>query len=134
MNNRFPVSIKGVVTIAGKFVLLKNERGEWELPGGRIEAGESPELCVLREIEEELGIQAEVTGILDAWLFEVLPGKHVFITTYACTTKVQAAETLQISHEHKEVGLFSLEAALGLNMPVGYKRSLTNYSAQKQFE
>ncbi len=81
-----------------------------------------------------MGIKAEVTGILDAWLFEVLPEKHVFITTYACATKVLAAEALQISHEHKEVGLFSLEAALSLNMPDGYKRSLTNHSAQKQIK
>ncbi len=127
MDKRFPVSIKGVLTIAGKFVLLKNERGEWELPGGRIETGESPEDCVVREIEEELGIPAEVSGILDAWLFEVLPGKHVFITTYACTTKVDVTETLQISPEHKEAGLFSLEGALALNMPEGYKASLKRY-------
>lgn len=127
MDNKFPVSIKGVVAIAGKFVLLKNERGEWELPGGRIEAGESPELCLVREIEEELGIQAGVACILDTWLFEVLPGKHVFIATYACTTKESTAEVIQISHEHKEVRLFTLEEALNLNMPEGYKASLKKY-------
>lgn len=129
MDKRFPVSIKGVLTVAGKFVLLRNEREEWELPGGRIEAGESPEFCVLREIEEELGIKAEVAGILDTWLFEVLPGKFVFIATYACTTKESVAEMLQISHEHKELGLFPLEEALALNMPDGYKASLKRYVA-----
>lgn len=129
MDKRFPVSIKGVITVAGKFVLLRNERDEWELPGGRIESGESPELCVVREIEEELAIQAEVAGILDTWLFEVLPGKYVFIATYACMTKASVVERIQISHEHKEVGLFSLAAALGLNMPDGYKASLKRYVA-----
>lgn len=131
MENRFPVSIKGVLTLNDQFVLLKNEREEWELPGGRMEAGESPELCVVREIEEELGLKSVVNGILDTWLFEVLPGKQVFIVTYAClVTDEIAAEQLQISHEHKEVGLFSLEAALALNMPDGYKRSLSNYTNQ----
>lgn len=129
MDKRFPVSIKGVLTIAGKFVLLRNEREEWELPGGRIEPGESPEFCVVREIEEELGIQAEVTGILDTWLFEVLPGKHVFIATYACIAKESVADMLQISHEHKELGLFPLDEALALNMPDGYKVSLERYVA-----
>lgn len=129
MDNRFPVSIKGVLTVAGKFVLLRNEREEWELPGGRIDPGESPEFCVVREIEEELGIKAEIAGILDTWLFEVLPGKHVFIVTYACTTKENVAELLQISHEHKELGLFPLEEALGLKMPDGYKDSLKRYVA-----
>jgi hypothetical protein len=36
---RYPVSIKGVVFIDGRVVLLQNERDEWELPGGRLEPG-----------------------------------------------------------------------------------------------
>jgi ADP-ribose pyrophosphatase YjhB (NUDIX family) len=39
---RFPVSVKGVVAQAEKFLLLKNERDEWELPGGKLELGETP--------------------------------------------------------------------------------------------
>ena len=49
---RFPVSVKGVVLHAERVVLLKNEREEWELPGGKLELGESPEDCVTREIYE----------------------------------------------------------------------------------
>jgi 8-oxo-dGTP pyrophosphatase MutT (NUDIX family) len=46
----FPVSIKGVVVQAGRVLLLHNERDEWELPGGKLELGEGPAACVVREI------------------------------------------------------------------------------------
>lgn len=46
---RFPVSAKGVVMRAGAVALRHNERGEWELPGGKFEADESPADCVVRE-------------------------------------------------------------------------------------
>jgi 8-oxo-dGTP pyrophosphatase MutT (NUDIX family) len=51
----FPVSVKGVAVQDGKVLLLRNERDEWELPGGKLEVGEDPADCVVREISEESG-------------------------------------------------------------------------------
>lgn len=47
---------------------LKHHPGQWALPGGRIEAGESPEETALRELEEEVGLSVDhenVMGRLD---------------------------------------------------------------------
>jgi 8-oxo-dGTP pyrophosphatase MutT (NUDIX family) len=42
----FPVSVKGVVVRDGRVLLLRNERDEWELPGGKLDLGEEPADCV----------------------------------------------------------------------------------------
>lgn len=120
----FTVSIKGVFcNPSGEVVLLMNERDEWELPGGRIEIGETPQACVMREIDEELGLKVSVDGHIDSYLFEVIPGKHVFISTYACT--LDGDFVPRISHEHKRIGVFSPDA-LPTNLPIGYRTSIAS--------
>jgi 8-oxo-dGTP pyrophosphatase MutT (NUDIX family) len=47
---------------------LRTHRGQWALPGGRVDEGESPVACAMRELSEEVGIVVEadrVLGILD---------------------------------------------------------------------
>jgi len=119
---RFPVAMKGVVTIDGRVCLLFNERDEWELPGGKLEPGEDPQDCLAREIDEELGLKARPERILDSWLYRIVPGVEVVIVTYACAPLTGV--TPRISHEHKKLELFAPEEIDALNMPDGYKASI----------
>ncbi len=126
---RFPVSIKGVMAIDGRIPLLFNERDEWELPGGRLEAGEQPEAALVRELREELNIETRVQRILDSWLYridshgEVLG--EVLIVTYACL--VLRAEGLRYSHEHKDLRLVVPDELDGLALPAGYRHSIRRF-------
>ena len=54
------VMIQGDRVLVCQRPLDKNEGEKWEFPGGKIEAGESPEEALSREIEEELGVIVEV--------------------------------------------------------------------------
>lgn len=50
---------------------LRNHAGQWAFPGGRLEAGESPEQAALREMHEEIGLELgpeNVVGRLDDFI------------------------------------------------------------------
>jgi ADP-ribose pyrophosphatase YjhB (NUDIX family) len=123
----FPVSIKGVLLEPGGVVLLENERGEWELPGGRLEAGEDPAACLTREFVEELGVRIAVKSILDSWLYEVLPAQHVVIVTHGVERLNEAA--LRLSDEHRRLRVSPLDELDHLPMPEGYRRSIRAWAA-----
>lgn len=119
---RLPISVKGVLIHRARVLLLRNDRGEWELPGGRLDDGETPEAALVREIWEETGLSASVTSLVDAWIFEVTPGKKVLILEYAC--RLKGKRDVTISHEHNEHAWLSLANLQREPLPGGYVRGI----------
>lgn len=126
----YPISIKGVLLIDGKVLLVRNDRNEWELPGGRLEIDETPEQTLAREFQEELSIRVEATGIVDSYVFEVIPTERVFIVTYGCRLRGRFGPI--ISEEHTEFGLHALGDLGRLPLPMGYRRSIETWSAHAE--
>jgi len=122
----YPTSIKGVLLLDGRVLLVKNSRNEWELPGGRSDVGEDHAQTLAREFSEELSVDVAITAPIDSYLFEVIPGRHVFIVTYGCTLAGDFKP--KISHEHTEHCLWPVERLSELNLPTGYKRSVEKWA------
>jgi len=117
-----PLSVKGVVLHQGRVLLLLNERDEWDLPGGRPDAGEDHHAALAREVREETGLSVEVGAMLDEHLFEVLPQRFVRIVAYAC--KLNGSMETTLSHEHLDVRWMPVaelgDVIDGRRLPAGY--------------
>lgn len=136
----WPVSVKAVALDArNRVMLLKNERQEWELPGGRLEVGdpvegvpadENPEHAVERELREETGWEVKAGPLIDGgvWIYEPIPGRRVLVVTYGCHVLTPDRPPV-LSHEHKEIGLFTAAEVPQLNMPRGYKQSIAAWTS-----
>src|SRR4051794_14497092 len=112
---RFPVSVKGVVVRDEKVILVRNSRDEWELPGGKLELGETPAECLAREIEEELGLDIEPQEIIGSWTYSITRDVHVLVIAYGCSESSRREPVL--SDEHTGMRWFPLGEIGGLNMP-----------------
>ena len=117
-----PVSVKGVLVRDGHVLLVQNPRGEWELPGGKLEPGETPEACVAREIAEELDLAVAVDRPVHVWVYAVPGGVDVLVVAYACT--VTAWPALLRSPEGRALGLFPVDALPVERLPEGYRQAV----------
>ena len=56
------VAAAALIDVDGKVLICQRPQGKalaglWEFPGGKVEPGETPEACLIRELDEELGIK-----------------------------------------------------------------------------
>jgi 8-oxo-dGTP pyrophosphatase MutT (NUDIX family) len=69
---------------------LRNHAGQWALPGGRIDAGESAETAVRRELEEETGLSLDSDAVLGS--LDDYPTRSGYIITPVVVWAAKMAE------------------------------------------
>jgi 8-oxo-dGTP diphosphatase len=84
------VAAAALVDVDGRVLLCKRPDGKhlagmWEFPGGKVEKGETPEACLIRELAEELGINV-VAACLAPFAFTShgYDSFHLLMPLYLC--------------------------------------------------
>ena len=85
------VTVSSAVTIKdGKIFITQRGYGDykdkWEFPGGKLEKGESPEDCIVREIKEELDADIRIIKYLSAIEYSY-PTFHLIMHNFVCELK-----------------------------------------------
>jgi 8-oxo-dGTP pyrophosphatase MutT (NUDIX family) len=154
----WPVYVKAVVLDPrGRVLLSKNDREEWELPGGQLENGAedsgkradaSPESAVERQVLERTGWLIAADALIDdgVWIHEPTPEQRVLIVTYGCsllppdqpppTPGDQGDRREDRAHReedwaHKETALVPLDRVAALDMAAPYKRAVYAWSRRR---
>ena len=90
--------VAAIIQKENKILATKRGYGEfinmWEVPGGKIESGETKEQALVREIKEELNIEISV----DKFAIDIeyqYPNFYLFMSCFMCSIKEGSIELLE---------------------------------------
>ena len=105
------VAVGILIDPEGRFLLTSRPPGKvyagfWEFPGGKLEAGESVEQALRRELQEEIGV---TIGVAHAWRDQLVDYPHALVRLHFCkvfdwTGALQMREGQQARWERLPVG------------------------------
>ncbi len=84
------VSAVALIDVDGRVLLARRPEGKslaglWEFPGGKVEPGETPEQALIRELQEELGINTWASCLAPlTFASHAYPEFHLLMPLFAC--------------------------------------------------
>ena len=134
MELNFRLAVKAFIIDHGKLLLLKrrsndvHKPGAWDIPGGRLEPGESPFDGLKREAQEEAGLDINIESPLDVHHFTRDDGQKITMIIFLCSLGTD--REINLSEEHQEYKW--VEVSGQDEIPAWLAPTIKNY--QKYFE
>lgn len=135
-NSGYNIGVGGAVVKDGRLLLVRRAshhgRGNWQLPGGYIEANETIEQAVVREVQEEAGVTAEVEAVLGLRSrYDPASGNGIYVVLLL---KPISGEPVADGHEVDHAEFFRLEQIRQLNPlpPVNWEIAQRVLSADRR--
>lgn len=116
-NTGYNIGVGGAVVRGGQLLMVRRAsrhgRGNWQLPGGFIEPDETIEQAVVREVQEETGVVAEVEGVLGLRnRYDPEQGNGVYVVMLL---RLVSGEPKADGREVDHAGFFTLDQIRELN-------------------
>lgn len=123
-----------VVDDEGRILLQRRtDSGNWALPGGAMDIGETLADSAIREVKEETGFDVQIERIVGIYsdpghVFEYSDGevRQEFSICLACTI---VGGELAVSHESTDVRFFAVDEVPGLTMHLSIRKRIDDYLA-----
>ena len=125
-----------IINNEGKVLLTRRlDNGQWCLPSGGMDAGESPSETCIREVLEETGLHVRATRLVGVYsdpnqLVMYADGNKVQIIAIHFEAEITGG-TLGLSDETSDFGYFSLEEIEGMEMLGHHKKRIEDTLAEK---
>ncbi len=126
----FHLGVKALIFNGENKLLLLRAKTYWDIPGGRIQKGESVEEALRREVHEETGLQnilylhPFMMVLSDIRIATPIDNVGLIYSMHLC--RILEDEPMQLSEEHKDFGWFDLKEAAALlsTAPVEFTEKL----------
>jgi len=127
----FHVGLKAFIAREGKLLILQDNEGFWELPGGRIEAGETHKDLkgiLIREVGEELGggFKYKISSVFHTWMRRPNTDAefYIFLVGFGCE---YMGGGVVLSPEHKNFKWIDKDGAEKLDFENTYREAIEYY-------
>ena len=99
------VAVKALIICNNRVLIIQRSNyanlgeGEWDIPGGGMQFGETLLECLHREVKEETGLTVSVDKLLYAMTALINPARQIVGLTYLCHAN---SDKVTLSHEHTD--------------------------------